>query len=108
MIEIKALTKGYENWGEDIDDFYISYELDIGPSDSKYPSDLFNFDVVSPKRLNRILEHTQIEIGRGYLIMNDFNTHTVTTTVNRLVNTCRGKDLEQSIQMLSQYFRYSG
>lgn len=31
---------------------------------------MFSFEVVSPKRLARIIQDSHIEIGRGYLIMN--------------------------------------
>ncbi len=48
MLIIKALTKMYDDWGEDIDDFYITYSIDIGPSEINGASGMFSFELVSP------------------------------------------------------------
>jgi hypothetical protein len=100
MLEIKALTKDYENWGEDSDDFYVSFELDVGQQDIQGASDLFTFNVISPKRLERMLESTEIEIGHGYFIMKDFNIKTINATVEKIMNKCKDEDYEQNIKNL--------
>ncbi|MED4781960.1 Imm8 family immunity protein [Brevibacillus choshinensis] len=106
MIELKALTIISEDWGETVDDFCIFFQLDVGPKDIPHASDLFSFDVVSPKRLEKIIEKTNIEIGRGYLVMNDFNLNTITTIVERIIKKCCLDDFEISLEKLSKYFRW--
>ncbi|CUB33658.1 Imm8 family immunity protein [Bacillus spizizenii] len=108
MLEIKALTKDYENWGEDADDFYVSFELDVGLHDIPGASDLFTFNVLSPKRLDKILESTEIELGHGYFIMRDFNIKTVNSTVETIMNKCKDDDYDKYVNNLSQYFKLQG
>lgn len=105
-MQLQALTKVFENWGAEIDDFLISYQLDVGPDEVDHASDLFTFDVVSPKRLNKILITSEVEIGRGYLIMNDFDENKVMTTVKRLIRSSYSSDFELSLVSLSRYFRW--
>lgn len=33
MIMVKTFVKMMEEWGEDVDEFYVSYEVGIGPSE---------------------------------------------------------------------------
>lgn len=105
MIELKALTIISEDWGDVYTDFCIYFQLDVGPKDILHASNVFSFDVVSPKRLEKITEKTNIEIGRGYLIMSDYNLNTVTATVERIINKCCVDDFEVSLEKLSKYFR---
>jgi hypothetical protein len=106
MLVIKALTKMYEDWGEDVDDFYITYHVDIGPEEINGASDLFSFELISPKRLDRMLNEEEITIGRGYLIARDFNIKRLETTINRIIGKCEDNDIEKSYNNLSKYFRW--
>ncbi|WP_025723419.1 Imm8 family immunity protein, partial [Paenibacillus polymyxa] len=80
MLIIKALTKMYDDWGEDIDDFYITYSIEIGPSEINGASDMFSFELVSPKRLDRMTDQGDIIIGHGHFIAKDFNENTLKAT----------------------------
>jgi hypothetical protein len=108
MLEMKALRKDYENWGDDPDDFYVSFELYVGEHDIPGFSDCFTFIIVSPKRLSRMLESTEIEIGHGYFIMKDFNLKTINTTIENIMKKCKDEDYEKYINNLSQYFKWNG
>lgn len=103
---IKALTRGFEDWGIDFDDFYVTYELDIGFKEIEYPAELFTFTVVSPKRLNKIINDGDVEIGRGYFIMTDFNENSIKKTVERLIKKCQTDDYEETNINLSKYFKW--
>lgn len=106
MYIIKALTKIHENWGEDADDFHLTYHIDIGPNEVNDASDLFSFDLISAKRLNSILDQGGIVVGRGYFIMNDFNIKVLESTIKRLIKKCEDSDSEKTYTNLSKYFRW--
>jgi len=103
-LTLKALTKFYEDWKAP-DDFYISFHADIGPKNID-GSDLFTFDVASPKRLESIISKRNIELGHGYLIMNDFDLQLVIKTVNNLIKSSQNKDIEKSLNYLAKYFEW--
>ncbi|MED4023653.1 Imm8 family immunity protein [Priestia aryabhattai] len=104
MLVIKALTNIHEDWGESFEDFCIYYQLDVGLEGVEGASDMFSFEVISPARLDNVIE--DIEIGRGYLIMKDYDQNKVEQTVKRLVEMSREEDLEDALKNLSKYFRW--
>ncbi|MDQ2087664.1 Imm8 family immunity protein [Herbivorax sp. ANBcel31] len=91
-----------ENWGNELDDFWIVVQVDIGPQNGK-GSETFTFNVTSPKRLKLVLEGSHIEIGRGLLIMDDYNKKTVQETVRRLVEKCKGETWDEVVLALCRY-----
>ncbi|MEE4576592.1 Imm8 family immunity protein [Paenibacillus polymyxa] len=106
MLIIKALTKIYEDWGEGIDDFYITYSIDIGPSEIDGASDMFSFELVSPKRLARMTGQGDIIIGHGHFIARDFNENILEATLNRIINKCADNDINKAYKNLSTYFHW--
>ncbi|MFS1514411.1 Imm8 family immunity protein [Chengkuizengella sp. SCS-71B] len=104
MLEIKAISKD-ENWGEDDNDFYIQFQVYVGVPNIKFSSNLLTFDVVSPTRLSEILETSIIEVGHGYLIMNDFNINTINATIKGIMKNCKSNDYDTYLEKLSKYFR---
>ncbi|MFE4201757.1 Imm8 family immunity protein [Aneurinibacillus aneurinilyticus] len=106
MLMIKALTKMYEDLGEGVDDFYITYNVDIGPVEINGASDTFSFELVSPTRLDRMLGQDNIIIGRGHFIARDFNIKSLEATINRIIKKCEDDDIERAYENLSKYFRW--
>ncbi|MGV7118980.1 Imm8 family immunity protein [Paenibacillus kyungheensis] len=47
-----------------------------------------------------------IEIGREYLIMNDFNIKHIESTVNQIISKCQNADYDVAMKGLSKYFRW--
>ncbi|MFM9281440.1 Imm8 family immunity protein [Paenibacillus jiagnxiensis] len=106
MLIIKALTKVHEDWGDEIDDFYITYHIDIGPKDINGASDLFSFELISPKRIERMVGLGDIIIGHGHFITSDFNEMILEATLNRIINKCTDDDINKAYNNLSKYFRW--
>ncbi|MEC0232975.1 Imm8 family immunity protein [Paenibacillus kribbensis] len=106
MLVIKALTKIFEDWGDDIDDFYITYHVDIGPKEISGASDLFSFELISPKRLDRMVGQGSIIIGRGHIITSDFNEKKLEETLSNIINKCSDDDINKANHNLSKYFRW--
>jgi len=86
--------------------FCISFQVDIGCEDILGSADMFTFDVVSPTRLEKIVEDTNIEIGRGYLIMNDFNVNYIESMVNNIISKCKNEEYDIAMNAISKYFRW--
>ncbi|MNC39710.1 hypothetical protein D3C75_883800 [compost metagenome] len=106
MLVIKALTQVYEDWGEDVDDFFITFQVDIGCKEIVGSADMFTFDVVTPKRLEKIIADSSVEIGRGYIFMNDFNVKFVESLVNTIISKCQNDDYNLAMKDISKYFRW--
>ena len=107
--EIVAINATSESWGNDLDDFYIQIQADIGPKGGK-GSETFTFYAVSPKRLQHLLDGKQIRIGRGLLIMNDYDIKLIEATIERLVDTCRKETWDEVAMNISKYayWEYDG
>ncbi len=99
------LTKISEDW-KSPDNFYIYFQINVEINEKEGNYELFSFIVVSPKRLEGIVTERGIEIGRGYLIMNDFDVNIVEMTVKRLINLCKTNNSEQTITNLSKFFKW--
>lgn len=105
MLEIKSIVKDIEDWGEDTDDFIVSFEIDVGEQDIPAASDMLTFSVISPKRLNKVLDKVDIEIGHGYLLMKDFNIRNVQLSLDNIMNKCKDDDYDIYLNNLSRYFK---
>lgn len=106
MLVIKALTKIFEDWGNDIDDFYIMYHVDIGSKKISGASDLFSFELISPRRLERMVGQGNIIIGRGHIITGDFNEKKLEEVLYHIINKCSDDDINKANYNLSKYFRW--
>lgn len=106
MSIIKALTRAFEDWGDDVDDFYVTHQINIDPKEINGASDLFSFDLISPKRLDRMIGHGDIIIGRGHMITSDFNENKLEELLSRIINKCSDDDINKVYINLSKYFRW--
>lgn len=104
MLEIKALTKMVEDWGDEPDDFYFCYHLDVGPLDISNTSDLFSFELISPKRLAKMTADGQIIVGRGHIITSDFKQGMLQESLERIILKCSSDDINKSYDNLAKYF----
>jgi Immunity protein 8 len=105
MLEIKSIVKDVENWGEETDDFFVSFEMDVGEHDIPDASNMLSFSVISPKRLDKMLDNTQLEIGHGYLLMKDYNVQDINRTLDNIMNTCKDEDYDVYLNNLARYFK---
>lgn len=106
MIMIKTFVKMMEEWGEDIDDFYVSYEVGIGPSEIKGAFEAFYLDIISPKRLEKVLVDGGIMIPRGYMITSDFNLKEIENQVNKIIKKCDIENLDDTYYNISKFLRW--
>ncbi|MCC3381255.1 Imm8 family immunity protein [Paenibacillus farraposensis] len=103
--QLVSFTVISEEWGDDIEDFAVDVQIDIGPYNSE-GADTFSFRVISPKRLEQYLDGNNVEIGRGIFIMKDYNIGAIQSQVNRLLDKCRGDSWIEVAILLSRYFHW--
>lgn len=103
-LEIKAYNVINEIW-DDIDDFFISCQVDIGFKD-EIGAEIYSFDIVSPKKLQKMLVRDTVEIGKGYFIMNDYNKNSVCNKIEKLIDRKISEDNKYDIfDEVSVYFK---
>lgn len=103
-IEIKAYNLLFEDWGDEVDDFFLSCQVDIGFV-GEVGSEIYSFDVISPKRLDKVLNNTKIEIGKGYFIMSDYNKNIIIQAIESIANGNDTSDRMKVFNNIRQYFR---
>lgn len=102
---IKSIIVSYENWGEEYDDFLITVEADIGP-ENEMGAETFTFNVISPKRLSHMGMEGEIQLGRGLLIMNDYNYEQVKQRIATLLKGCARDTWREVSMMVAKYARW--
>lgn len=107
MIKLKlvSFTVIHEEWGDDIENFAVDVQIDIGPSTSE-GADTFSFRVISPRRLEQYLDGNDLEIGRGIFIMKDYKIGAIQSQVNRILDKCQGDSWKGVALLLSRYFHW--
>ena len=103
-LEIKAYNVINEIW-DDIDEFFISCQVDIGFK-NELGAEIYSFDIVSPKKLQKMLMGDSVEIGKGYFIMNDYNRNSVLNKIEKLIDRKILEDNKYDIfDEISVYFK---
>lgn len=100
--ELKSINVTLEEWGETEQDFWIVVEIGIGPR-NEIGDELFTVNVASVKRLQKSIESNGIEIGRGLLIMDDFNINLVERTMEQLLRSCERPSWNEVVLAFCRY-----
>lgn len=102
---VKSFFVSFENWGEEYDDFWVTVEADIGPENGM-GAETFTFHVTSPKRLGFMGMTGEIQVGRGLLIMNDYNYEQVKQRINTLLKGCVRDTWQEVSITVAKYARW--
>jgi hypothetical protein len=102
---IKSIIVSYENWGEEYDDFWITVDADIGPENGM-GAETYTFHVTSPKRLGHMVETGEIQLGRGLLIMNEYNYEQVKQRIATLLKGCKRETWKEVSMTVAKYARW--
>lgn len=103
---INYLNKEFDY--DNFDDFIISGEIYIGPENEQLVYDVFEFNVISIKRLYTNFENEMgnpIMLSRGWIIVKEFNEELIAKEIESIVSKCRHLDDEDNYIELSTYFR---
>ena len=85
-MEVKAIN--YLDKEFDYDDFIISGEIYIGPENEDFVYDVFEFNVISIKRLYTNFENEMgnpIMLSRGWIIVKEFDEDLIAKEIESIV-----------------------
>lgn len=105
-MEVKAIN--YLDKEFDYDGFIISGEIYIGPENKDFVYEVFEFNVISIKRLYTNFENEMgnpIMLSRGWIIVKEFDEDLIAKKIESIVSRCRHLDDEDNYIELSSYFR---
>lgn len=102
---IKALNSLQEEFGQDIDDFFFSYQVFIGPEEIYGAYEVYDFNLISIKRLARDFSDIGIMINRGWLITKYFDDKQVKSEIESLIKKCFDKDDETTYNNIAMFLR---
>lgn len=102
MIILKNLYRTCEVWN-DIDDFYICFDVYVGEEEIPLAYEVYTIEVVSPKYLARTIKESECLIGRGCFIFNDFNLNILEKTIKNIIKKYEKSDNWEN--ELTKYFK---
>ena len=102
---IKALNSLQEEFGEDVDDFFFSYQVFIGPEQINGAYEVYDFNLVSIKRLARDFSDFGIMLNRGWMITKYFDEEQVKCEIESLIKKCFNKDDEITYNNIAMFLR---
>lgn len=108
-MEVKAINY-FDEFDKDFDydDFIVSGEIYIGPKGEDFVYDVFEFNVISIKRLYTNFENAMdnpIMLTRGWIIAKEFDEDVIAKEIESIVSKCKHSDYEDNYIELSAYFR---
>ena len=103
-MELKAwniLTHEYH----DCDDFHLIGEAWIGPDDQPFVYRVYNFDVISIKRLYDGFADCGIMLNWGWMITKYYDEAEILQKLNAIIRLCTSQDEETTYSKLEHYLR---
>jgi hypothetical protein len=102
---IKALNSLQEEFGDDIDDFFFSYQVFIGPEEVDGAYEVYDFNLISIKRLARDFSDFGIMLNRGWMISKYFDEEQIKREIEYIIKKSINKDDEISYNNIAMFLR---
>ena len=103
-MEVKSINYLKKDLVDD-DDFVVSGEIYIGPENEDFVYEVFEFNVISIKRLYCSFEDNSVMLSRGWMISKNFDERLIESKIESIVSRCKHLDDEENYIELSAYFR---
>lgn len=103
-MEVKAINYLKKEIVDD-GDFVVSGEIYIGPENEDFVYEVFEFNVISIKKLYRDFEDNAVMLSRGWMISKYFDERVIEAKIESIVSKCKHLDYEENYIELSAYFR---
>ena len=103
-MEIKALNIVQNDWLDE-EDFFVAYEVFIGPKDESYVYEVYDFNIVSIKRLYDTFPDYGIMLNKGYMIAKYYDEDEVRCKINSIIQRCIAENDEKTYSNIGCYLR---
>lgn len=103
---VKALNSLQEEFGEDLEDFFFSYQVFIGPEDIVGAYQVYDFNVISIKRLAKDFSDNGIMLNRGWMISKNFDEREIKSKIESIIKKCIGEDDDVTYNNIAKFFRW--
>jgi hypothetical protein len=95
-----------ERWGDDVDDFFHQAHCEV-KCDGSPGGEAFIVNIVSPIALQKEFSENEAftyEIGRGFLIVNDYDKNSISKALQRLIDAGSADSWDGLCTYLERYF----
>lgn len=103
-MEIKAFNIIQKEYDDD-DDFFLSCEVFIGPQNESFVYEVYDFNVISIKRLYESFPNEGIMLNRGWMIVKYYDENEMKNKINTVIRSCTVDDDEGTYNNINSYFR---
>lgn len=103
-MEIKAMNVVQKEYVDD-EDFFLSCEVFIGPPNEAYVYEVYDFNIISLKKLCRDLQSPEIMLNRGWMIAKNYDEVEIRRKIESIINMCNTNDEEETYKKIGLYLR---
>jgi len=103
-MEIKAINIKQKDYIDE-EDFFLSCEVFIGPQKENYVYEVYDFNVISIKRLYEGFQDNGIMLNKGWMITKYYDESEVRQKINDIIKNCISDTDENTYLNISSYFR---
>ena len=103
-MEIKAINIKQKDYINE-EDFFLSCEVFIGPKKENYVYEVYDFNVISIKRLYESFQDNGIMLNKGWMITKYYDESEVKRKINAIIKNCISDTDKNTYLNISSYFR---
>lgn len=103
-MELKAINIKQKDYNGE-DDFFLSCEVFIGSEKNSYVYEVYDFNVISIKRLYKDFKDDGIMLNRGWMIAKHYDEDIVKEKISSIIKKCDSGNDEETYLKLDFYFR---
>lgn len=103
-MEIKAINIKQKDYNDE-EDFFLSCEVFIGPKNESYVYEVYDFNVISIKRLYESFQDNGIMLNKGWMITKYYDENEVREKIISIIENCASDSDENAYLKIASYFR---
>lgn len=103
-MEIKAINI-IQNDYIDEENFFLSCEVFIGPKNVAYVYEVYDFNVISIKRLYEEFPDDGVMLNKGWMIAKYYDENEIRCKIDSIIQSCIGENNENTYSNIGTYLR---
>lgn len=103
-MEIKAISIKQNDY-IDKEDFFLSCEVFIGPQNEVYVYEVYDFNIISIKRLYKEFPDSGVMLNKGWMIVKYYDESEVRSKINSIIRSCIAENDESTYSKIGSYLR---